>query len=68
MLMEVHIMEKFAIVYYLPNQSKLSSTPQIHHTNNIAALNIDISLAVKNGYEIVYAGPTELVDALDLYY
>ena len=61
-------MEKFAIVYYLPNQSKLSSTPQIHHTNNIAALNIDISLAVKNGYEIVYAGPTELVDALDLYY
>lgn len=53
-------MRKFRIIYWLPNQSRMFSNPQVHDVDTNKELNDCIKTVVENHYDIEYAGPIEL--------
>lgn len=51
-------MKKYYLLYWLPNQSKVFSEPQLFVTESLEALEQAISIANANGYEIEEVGET----------
>ncbi len=49
----------YKLLYWLPNQSKLFSVPQVYETEDRDAWQEAIRTAVANGYEIEAAGQVQ---------
>lgn len=51
---------KYMILYWLPNQSKIFSSPQLFITDDITKYLEALQIADKNGYELETYGPVSI--------